>query len=857
MFTIRLLIILGLISIGFSQDIISPEGQFGFRMGEDRKLVNWEQLGGYFQYLDQASERLQVVELGKTTLNRPMLMLIISSEQNLENLSRYLEIQEKLAQPYDVDQEKAQSLIEQGKAICLITMNIHSNEIAASQEAPELAYELITREDQQAKTIRENVITLIVPSLNPDGQDMISKWYMKHAGSRFEGTPIPTKYHHYADHDNNRDWFFFNLQESRHAARVLYHQWYPHIVMDQHQMGSSRARFFLPPYSDPVNPNVAPSLTANVNLLGKHMLAEMHDQGFTGLVSGTIFNAYFEGTMSKTPLWHNRIGILTEAASTRYATPLFFPRSGLRGMGIDLPEYKQQTNFLDPWPGGWWRLRDIVDYQKAAALSMLGYAAREREKVLTNFYRLNRENIIGPLEDAPEAYVVPVEQHDPGNAIELLRRLRFANVRIEKATEDFTVGHRSFSTGDFIVPLAQPARAYVKDLMEVQRYPDLRQFPGGPPREPYDVTAWTLPLQMGVEAVAVDKMPPLQTEVVESPGLPQLSLSQFDGRQILMNRQTHSFALINDLLQRSLTVRILTKGSGEMDAGSFIVTRDVLPDEEWQQLADRYQVILRNGSFSEKELAASTHKIKPSRIAIYQPWIPNVYDEGWTRWVFDQFGFSYRILHNDDFKTADILEKEVDILILSSQNEERIVDGRFKIGVKSDPGDPEIHPEYRGGIGKIGEKHIASFVAGGGRLICLGAATNFAIKSLNLPAKNVLQGMQSEEYFIPGSLLRMELDSDHPLTYGMRSFTPVYINRPVGLTLSAYPREIGEIGMYRDHDLLLSGWAVGEKELYGRVGLAEIPLGKGSVLLYGFRPQHRAQTYGTFKLLFNALYLQK
>ena len=856
MFHIRFFMLMALITLAFGQDLVSPENKFGFQMGEDRQLLNWEQLTGYFKQLDAASERLQVVELGRTTLDRPMLMLIISSEENLKKLGQYQDIQAKLARPYDVDEGEAEALIERGKAVCLITMNIHSNEIAASQEAPELAYDLITREDERAQLIRKNVITLIIPSLNPDGQDMISKWYMKHVGSRFEGTPMPHKYHHYADHDNNRDWFFFNLKESRHTAKVLYHDWYPEIVMDQHQMGGNRARFFLPPYSDPVNPNVAPSLSANVNLLGKYMLAEMHDQGLTGLVSGTIFNAYFEGTMSKTPLWQNRIGILTEAASTRYATPLFYPRSGLRGMGIDLPEYKQQTNFLDPWPGGWWRLRDIVEYQKAAALSMLGYAAIHREKVLNNFYRLNREAIEGDFTNAPQAYVIPADQADPGNAIEMLRRLRIANVLVQVAKEDFSVGHRNFKAGDFIIPLAQPARAYVKDLMEVQHYPDLRQYPGGPPRQPYDVTAWTLPLQMGVEAIAAAQLPSFDMDLVENPQLPESPLTGNDNH-VLLTRQTHAFAAVNELLKNSATVLTLHQAFKELPLGSFLVRRNQLNDAEWQGLADRYQVKLQTVSISEREITDNARKIKASRIAIYQPWIPNVYDEGWTRWVFDQFGFSYRVLHNADFKNSDLLQKEFDVLILSSQRAESIVDGRHKAGEKSEPGDPEVAPEYRGGISKIGVQNIGKFVQNGGRLICLGSASDFAIESLKLPAQNVLKGLDRSDYFIPGSLLRMELKGDHRLTAGMANDAAVYMNSPVSFSLSAYPYEIGELGYFRDHDLLLSGWAVGEKQLYDKTGLAQIPLGKGSVLLYGFRPQHRAQTYGTFKLLFNALYLDR
>ncbi|TDI85473.1 MAG: hypothetical protein E2O78_04495, partial [Caldithrix sp.] len=346
-----LLITLTIVFLNFpatSQTIPSPEQMFGFKMGSDKKLIDWDQILSYFQMLNNNSKRVQVVELGQTTLGRPMIMAIIGAEETMANLQKYQSIQQQLARPFDLDAFKAEALVRTGKLVFLITMNIHSTEIASSQESVELAYELATANSVRVGKILDNVLILLIPSLNPDGQDMVTEWYLKDVGTEYEGSRMPMKYHHYADHDNNRDWHFFNLVESRNVAKVLYHDWYPEIVMDQHQMGSHGARLFLPPYADPVNPNVAPALMASVNMLGKHVVSDLHDQGFQGVVTGTIFNAFFEGTMSKTPLWHNRIGILTEAASTRVASPIFFPKTSLRGMGIDLPDYSQQTNFLDP-----------------------------------------------------------------------------------------------------------------------------------------------------------------------------------------------------------------------------------------------------------------------------------------------------------------------------------------------------------------------------------------------------------------------------------------------------------------------------------------------------------------------------
>ena len=309
----------------------SPEDYFGHVMGADRKLIDWKQIVDYFSYLDGQSDRVTVQELGKTTLGKPFLMAIITSASDMPKLDRYREIQQALGRA-DIPPAEAAKLISEGKTVIIITLNIHATEIAASQESVELAWELATRQDDRVRKILDNVIILLVPSLNPDGQQMIVDYYEETVGTESEGASFPGLYHHYAGHDNNRDWFFFNLAESRLVAKVLYHEWYPEIVFDQHQMGSRSARLFMPPYQDPINPNVHPRLTAGTNMLGKYVVADLTDRGFTGLVTGTRFNAYFEGTMSKTPLWHNRIGILSEAASVRYATPTYHPPSSMAGM---------------------------------------------------------------------------------------------------------------------------------------------------------------------------------------------------------------------------------------------------------------------------------------------------------------------------------------------------------------------------------------------------------------------------------------------------------------------------------------------------------------------------------------------
>lgn len=841
-----------LLTSGIAQSLKSPEDMFGFKMGSDRKLINWSQITSYFQHVAKRSKRVKVLELGQTTLDRSMLMAIIGAEETISRLDKYRNIQEKLARPFSLQDYEAEALIQAGKLVVMITMNIHSTEVASSQESVELLYELATSNEASIRRLLDNLIILLIPSLNPDGQDMVTKWYLQDVGTPYEGSRMPQKYHYYADHDNNRDWFFFNLVESQHVAKVLYHDWYPEIVMDQHQMESDGPRMFLPPYADPVNPNVAPSIMANVNMLGQHVISDLQNSGFAGLVSGIRFNAYFEGTMSKTPLWHNRIGILLEVAGVQVATPLFFPKTSLRGMGIELPEYSQQTNFLDPWHGGWWHLRDIIEYEKAATYSLLGLAATYKNKFKENFYRLNKDAIEKQPPASPFAYILPRKQHDPHQVTELLKGLRFANVEIYEADTAFVTTAGSFSKGDWIVPLAQPARRYIKDLMERQEYPNLRDYPGGPPRQPYDMTAWTLPLLFDVQVYEITKPFYVKWTPVMKPVIDQVYVPLDSSWLGLDRRFMNSYMVVNSLLRSGVAVFEQRKKDVILPEGTLLFR---LPQHE----PDRFQKILKSNQMPVVQIADTVNvaEIEASRIAVYQPWLPWAYDEGWLRLVFDRFGFEYEVLNNKDFKSRVALRSKYDVLIFTSLAPDWIMHGKSKTAEEPEFGMPEIRKEFTGGIGKIGVDKVLGFLNDGGTVLFFGKAVDFAIEYLRLPAENVLGGLERSDYFAPGSLFRMFLNHDSKLVYGMQNTVAVYKNSAVALRLKPYNAAIKETGFLGTRNLLESGWVVGEEKLHGKVLLAEIPVGSGMAILYAFRPQHRAQTYGTFKLIFNALYQKK
>jgi len=831
----------------------SPEDVFDFPIGSDRRLLDWNEIVEYFNTIDKVSDRIMVRELGKTTLGRPFLLAIISSEENIRNIDHYQKIQKQLANPYGLSKDDAKALIGEGKAVVLVSLNIHSAEIGSSQESVELAYELATRSDPSAKKILDNVILLLIPSLNPDGLQMVIDWYEKYVGTPHEGCSMPWLYHHYAGHDNNRDWFMFNLQESRLTSRVLYHDWNPEIVFDQHQMGSTGPRFFIPPYSDPVNLNVHPILMAEINMLGKHVVADMHEQGFKGIVTGYRFNAFFEGVMARTPIWHNTVSILSETASARLASPIFLPRGSLGQYGPELPQYATVTDFLMPWEGGWWRLRDIIDYEKAATYSILDLAATYREKFLSNFYRMNADAIHKGKTESPYAYIVPLDQHDPSSAREMFKRLGYHGVKIYESQSSLSNDGKIYPEGTYIIPLSQPCRPCIKDLLERQLYPNLMEYPGGPPKSPYDFTGWTLPLQMGVQVVEMKT--PLKTEIsiTQDFTFGYANEMQSTSKTFLLERRYNdSYSIVNELLKENISIyscdQPFALGNTQYPAGTIIIPRQKGIPSSLGKLSETYQVPIHS---TDDPIPVKGSRIQLPRLGIYQPWTASM-DEGWTRLVLDMYKFSHSPLHNDDIKNGKLSDK-YDVIILPDISASGIVDGRSRWRGEPILGTAEMPKEYQGGITKQGVDALLDFVKQGGTLITIQDATDFAIDNLKVPAVNVLKDLDRKAYFAPGALLRIELDTTQPLAYGMVKHPAIRVTNSPALRLLPYIREIKAVGYYTDQNPLLSGWLIGPEKIVGNTVLAEIPVEKGRIILYGFGVQCRSQTFGTFKLLFNGI----
>jgi len=811
--------------------IPSPKSILGFTPGDDRTIADWHQITDYFARLDKASNRVLVQKIGESTLKRPIVAAFISAPENLLALHKYEEIQRRLADPRLVSGDaERESLIHDGKVVVAISCSIHSTEIVASQMSMALAYELASANDQETADILRQTILILIPSSNPDGVDIVANWYRKTLGTPFEGKEPPELYHHYAGHDDNRDWYMLNLSESKAITRLFWHDWFPEIVYDVHQQSSNGSRFFVPPFYDPPYPQISPLLLRQVGLIGHKMAADVTAAGFQGVLTNALYDTWWHGGFRTAPYFHNSIGLLTEAASARLMTPSNvtreqLARSSTRGMRNAL---ETTTNFPDVWPGGLWRPRDIMQMEMISARSVLSLAANYRVAYLKNFYELNNKSIRKAAEPGePIAYFIPpgqgsdeavaklvglmVEQGIEVHRLERELHARFGAQILQRtnpANEKLGAYRKLIAetsqmpevpAGSYVIFLAQPQRSNVLALFEPQIYPN-RLNALGEAERPYDVTGWTLPMQMGLDAPAIT--------AIQEPASERRS------------------TLIKD----------------END-----VRRDLA-------------LGLRQG-----ELSPIQNPIKhPAKIGIYKSWIPNM-DEGWTRYVFDNFNVPYQTLLDADVKNGSLASR-FDVIVLPSQRAKEIGEGNAAGAYPA---------EFTGGISSSGAENLKQFVTDGGTLVCFDASCDFAIKQFKLPLRNVLESLKSSEFYCPGSIVSLEVDNLQPLARGLgREANAYFINSsafettdPKGapdLKATSDPKGTSDsmvatapnvqvIARYAKQNVLRSGWLLGEEQIKGRIALAEVHLGKGRVVLFGFRPQHRGQTWATFPFIWNAV----
>jgi hypothetical protein len=745
------------------QRVPTPREHFGFEIGADRRLADWTQLTAYYEQLARTSPRVRLDTLGTSTRGLPFVMMTITSEANQGRLPQLQEVQRKLADPRRVaDDAELGRLLDEGRTVVLITHAIHSTEVGSAQMAARLAHRLASAEDAATRQVLDNVILLHIPSLNPDGTQWVAEWYTRYVGTPFEGASPPWLYQWYVGHDNNRDWYAFTQKETQLAIEHAHNAWRPQIVHDIHQMGGSGARIFLPPYIDPFEQNVDPAIVAGVNQLGSWMAASMIREGKSGVVINGIFDAFTPARAYQH--YHGGVRILSETASARLASPVDVAPETVRG-GRGYDAATASWNFPLPWRGGAWGLPQIVDYMEAAAFALLENAASNRRYWLENFHAINRR-AVERWPSWPAAWVIPDGQANRPGLQYLLRVLTMGDVEVHRAPAAFTAGGRSFPAGSYVVPMNQPYASFAQTMLEVQKYPDLREYPGGPPLRPYDVTAHTLPLLFGMEAVAVQQWAGAAPEL----GAP-------------------------------------------------------IP-------------VVRDFAF---ELPPALRGRAAPRIAIYKGWTETM-PAGWTRWVFDQHGLAYDTLKDARIRQGS-LERDYDVILFQAQAANAITRGN-----------PEgsLPEEYTGGIGDAGLAALRSFVQGGGRIVAVEQATELVIDLFGLGVRNAVSGLRPQEFYVPGSILRANLTAGHPLTRGLGATADVwYWGSSRAFTVDGGAATV--VATYAGPDPAVSGWILGAEHLAGQPALLEARVGRGSVVLFGFQPNYRAQSVATWPLLFNAL----
>jgi len=887
--------------------IPTPESSFGFKPGADDKLVTYDQTIDYLKKLAAASPSIRLMEAGKTTQGRTMYFALISAPANLKKIDRLREIAQRLAHPENLTDAEARLLAREGKAFVHLDGGCHATEVAGPQMMPQLAYDLLTRIDDPAiKEILSNDVVMLWPTMNPDGAQMVGEWLAKNAGTPYAQSGLPRLYQEYVGHDNNRDGYMINMIESR-VLEHFWRQWEPHIIYVFHQTAPFPTRIWLPPFSEPVGLHAPPIVSREINMIGMAIAQGLDQRGQAGATHmGTSFDAWYPGYVDYAPAFKNIPAFWTETAGNMAA-----PREyTLNDLPLTFRDLRPQSLYSSPWPAGWWRLADAVGYDETAALATLEYAAKYKESLLYNRYQAGRDQIAKGKTTPPFAYVIPQQQRDPVAPVEMLRRLAFGGVRVSQLSADATIDGASYPAGTWVIPADQEFAAMAREVLDVQKYPDLRQYPGGPPLRPYDAAGWTLPLQMGVEVAYAStplggdvraKLRPLGPPAIPSGKATPYNLTQpedlcpfdsvpgigFDsnaaaaaivpppgrasgtGPTLLVDpAQNNAYRAINRAWKQGATVGVVAGARGARFA-----IRGLTESAQTELVKTLALAAERSGDVGTP--------LKKPRVGLFQPWSGSM-DEGWTRWLLEQYNFEFVVLHPEDFRTP--LGDRVDVVILADDarvpTEGASGGARGEGGARgamgtapqgaapaaaAQAGPPAggarggavraVRPEYAYALTAADLQALEAFIRDGGTLVCINSASRFAIQQLKLPVKNAAEGLKPEEFFLRGSIVEVKPDLSHPVMAGMPGKAAVFVDgSPVfetldgfkGTALARYP-ETGSP--------LLSGYLIGEKYLQGKAAALDVEFGRGHVVLLGFRPQWRDQSFGTFRVLFNsALY---
>lgn len=826
-------------------DLPSPFVHFGFRMGEDGKLASWPEIERYFRRIDELSPRVSVVDIGPTTEGRRMLAAFVSAPENITRLTTIRAATRQLADPRSLGEDEAAALAASQPAVLAIGASIHASEIGATQTMNELLFELATSDDARVRDVLQRVVVVLMPSLNPDGHELVVDWFTKQRDTPFATSPMPWLYHKYAGHDINRDAFMLNLPETRNLARFFYQDTHPQVFLTMHEMGQTGPRFFVPPNYDPIDPNYDPLVWRTAGLLGHAMALELERDGRRGVINHALFDYFWPGYEDSATIGHNTVSLLVEAASAALANPVTIARSELVGTPRGLPEYRAQLNFPNPWLGGEWRMRDVVDYELSAVRGLMVAVSRYREDIVRNFYAMGRRAIETGASADPAAVVIEPEQLDPMAASALIDTLIAGGVEVRRSIEPFRIEDRTYPEGTSFISMFQPYRAYVKTVLEVQDYPIRRLSPTAPPERPYDVTAWTLPLQMGVRVTAVKQEfdTPPNSRLDRAEVTPGRIWGERRPRHYLVEAGGTSGTLVLNRLHAagqavSWTTSPLEVAGRRYARGSLVVRHS----NESRAIVERATTALGLHAAGLREVPANTRPLVAPRVALYKPWYANI-DEGWTRFIFERYEMPFTSVSTADLRAGNLREA-YDVIVVPHEDADRLLSGH-RAGT--------VPPSYVGGLEGEGLAALKTFVEAGGTLVCLDGSCGLASTAFNLGLRDVVREEPTRIYG-PGTIVALELDEQSPLTFGLANPLPAFFLHSAAWESSESGRPLVPAGRYRASGLRLSGWLDGGERLANRAAFLEMPVGAGRIVLIGFRAQHRAQTHGTYRTLFNAIH---
>ncbi len=841
-----------------AQEITKPSDFFGFEPGSDRMVFGYEKMIEYLQKVDAESTKLKMIEIGQSPLGRPMYIAFVSSEANLNNLENLREINKRLALDPNIATSEKETMIKNGKVFLLATLSMHSNEVGPSQAFPTIVHQLLTATDAETMAMLDEVVYMVVPSHNPDGMNMIVDNFNKYKGTKYEGSSMPGVYHKYVGHDNNRDFVILTQSDTKAISYITGQTWFPQAMVEKHQMSSIGPRYFVPPNHDPIAENIDAELFLWSGVFGQNMATDMKTAGLTGISQHYAFDYYWPGA-TQTSMWKNVISFLTEAASVHIAKPIYIEPTELIGRGKGLSEYKKGINMPAPWTGGWWRLSDIMQYEIESTYSIIHTSYLYKERILRFRNAVCVREVNRGLQEAPYYYIIPKVQHNQSELVELVNLLNEHGLDVYELNENQTLDGRVFAKGDIVVPLAQPFRAFVKEIMEIQYFPERHYTPNGKLIKPYDITSWSLPLHKGLESYEIDirseAFEKKWTEITSEYSLSDNQTANDYAYVILSANNNESYQLVFEALAAGVSIEQLDAPFETAPAGSFVIKKN----KKLNKLLEKAKV---TPLFTNNAPNVATRKLDMPRIALVETYMHDM-DAGWTRFVFDTYQLPFTVVHPGDFESTDF--SKFDVVIFPDANSDVLMHGKYKRGgayhITSYP------PEYTKGIGSKGMAKLMAFSENGGIVISWGKSTKLfdgELKAPNgekfqLPYSDISSGLNKKGLYCPGSFVQLLLKPDHPLTYGMEASTGVfYRGKPVFSTsFPNFDMDRRVIGTFPEKNILLSGYMENEKLISNRAGMIWMKKGKGQFILMAFSPIFRSSTPTSYKLVFNSILLPK